>query len=240
MAALTPTRQALDEVPNRVLTFLLAVGEFFPIRAALATKGYQEQEHEYAFSLLKKITAFSRQGTPEIDRAARDALTEVDAWDEPNFACMKATLGRLHPEQERFLFHDLEPKQGPESIMSVTTLLDRLDAMESSADRKATRKADHAALATLAVRGYTRDYLARLRELVKTAQRVVVIQPLTADDRTQALLDLHAWLTDWSTSANAVIKRRAHLVRLGLVKRKKPGKRALASSAAPGVQGARS
>jgi hypothetical protein len=232
MPELTPTRQTLDEVPNRVLTFLLAVGESFPIRAALGTKGYQEQEHEYAWSRLRKLTSFAPQGTPALDRAVRDAATAIDAWDEPNFACIQATLARLHPEQERFVFHDLEPKQGPESLMSVTTLLDRLDALEGSCDRRLTRKADHAALATLAVRGYTRDYLARLRELVKTARQVPAPQPLAHDDRTQAQLELYAWLNDWSTSARAVIKRRSHLVRLGIGKLRKPAKAALNSSAA--------
>lgn len=216
-----PTRQALDEVPNRVLTFLIAVGESLPIRAALASKGYQEQEHEYAFSILKKLTAFSLQGSPALDLTVRNAVTEIDAWDEPNFACIQATLARLHPDQERFLFHDLEPKQGPESVPGVARLLERLDALDRDPDRKATRKGDHAALATLAARGYTREYLARLRELVKTAQRVVVNQPLTEPDRARLLLELHAWLTDWSTSAKAVITRRDHLIHLGILKRKK-------------------
>jgi len=214
----------LDEAPTRVLTFLLAIGESLPIRAALVTKGYKESEHEYAWSLLKKLTTFSSPGTPVLDRAVRDAVTEIDAWDEPNFACIQAALARLHPDQERFVFLHLEPKQGPESVIGVATLLERLEALEASPDRKATRKADHAALATLAERGYTREYLARLRELVKTAQRVAIAQPISDDDRTETLLALYAWITDWSTSAKTVITRRDHLIRLGIAKRKKGSK----------------
>jgi len=37
-----------------------------------------------------------------------------------------------------------------------------------------------------------------------------------------SLLQLHAWLADWSECARAVIQRRDQLLRLGIGKRQKP------------------
>lgn len=237
-----PSRQTLDEVPSRVLSFLMAVGESLPIRGALAAKGYTEEEHNLAWSLLQKLAGFATGSAPTLDLAVRDAVTTLDAWDEPNFACIQATLNRLHPDQATFVFDHLEPKQGPESVIAVATLLDRLDALESSPDRKGTRKADHTALATLAARGYTKEERARLRELVKTAQKVVVAEPISAEDRIKTLIELYGWLTDWSTTAKTIIKRRDHLIRLGLAKRKKAtagtkGARAKPAAPEPGATG---
>jgi phosphatidylinositol phospholipase C delta len=66
---------------------------------------------------------------------------EIDAWDEPNYAVIRAVLENHHPEVVDFLFDNLTPKQGPEAVVGVSTFLDRLDALESSPERKATRKA---------------------------------------------------------------------------------------------------
>jgi hypothetical protein len=54
----------------------------------------------------------------------------------------------------------------------VKTLLDRLDALGSSPERKATRKADHAALSQLEKKGYTKEERNRLRGLIEAAERV--------------------------------------------------------------------
>jgi len=79
------------------------------------------------------------------DAAARAAITEIDAWDEPGFRRVGAALGRLHPEQHAFVFDGLTAARGQGSLVSVTTLLDRLDALDSAPDREATREVDHAA-----------------------------------------------------------------------------------------------
>jgi hypothetical protein len=44
-------------------------------------------------------------------------------------------LGRLYPDQDAFVFAGLEPSTGPGAVLSVATLLDRLDALESSPAR---------------------------------------------------------------------------------------------------------
>jgi len=114
-------------------------------------------------------------------------------------------------------------------VSGVATLLDRLDALETSPGRKAARKADHAALATLSKRGLSADERARLRALVNTATAAAKANEGASDaaeeaPTNEAVLKLHAWYGEWSEVARAVIKRRDHLIRLGLAKRKKAAK----------------
>lgn len=219
-----PSRQVLDGIAARVLTFLIAVGKYFPIRAALATRGYTEADHELAWGDLKQLAGFPVGSAPVLDKPVRDAIVEVDAWDEPNFAVIRAVLENHHPEVVDFVFASLSAKQGAEAVVAVSTLLDRLDALESAPERNATRKADQAALATLAKRGYTTEERARLRGRVATAQTMVVAAPISDAEREAMLQKLYAWHNEWSTIARMVLVRRDHQIAIGIAKRRKAKK----------------
>lgn len=219
-----PSRQVLDGIAARVLTFLIAVGKSFPIRAALASRGYTEAQHEEAWGYLKKLAVFPAGALPTIDKVVRDAILEVDAWDEPNYAVLRAVLENHHPEVVGFLFDRLSAKQGAEAVVGVSMLLDRFDALESAPERQATRAADHAALETLAARGYTKEERARLRGLVVTTQTMVVLQPISDAEREATLLKLYTWHNEWSTIARLVLTRRDHQISVGIAKRRKAKK----------------
>jgi hypothetical protein len=214
-----PSRQTLDEIPNRVLTFLLGVAKYTVVRAALAAKGYTQAEHDSAWKLLMKLGVYPvAAGTP--DKEVRDAVVELDAWDEPNFAIIRAALERLHPVFVEDVFKNLEPKQGAEAVVSVSTLLDRLDGIEKDPSPNA-----QAVIATLDVRGYPKAERKRLRELTKKAKSFAAA-PVTSTEREQILLDLYAWHRDWSTTARQLIQKRVHLIALGLASKRKPEKKA--------------
>src|SRR5262245_15885486 len=132
-----PSRKTLEEAPGRVLTFLIGVGKSPVIRASLATRGYNPTHHHRPWNLLGKLPGVGQSQEPIlVDVAVRNAVAELDAWDEPNFAMMKAALLHLHPAQAEFLFKDLEPSKGPQAVIGVSTLLDRLDSLDNSPDRK--------------------------------------------------------------------------------------------------------
>ncbi|MCC6553020.1 MAG: hypothetical protein IT372_08360 [Polyangiaceae bacterium] len=160
----------LAETPGRALTFLTAAGKSRAIRALLRLRGYSAEDHREGWSLLHRVTGFqeSERESAE-DAAVGKAIAELDAWDEPNFRIISATLERRHAAQRAFVFHNLTAQVGSAAVLGVKALLDRLDALESSPDREATRKEDHAALKTLARRGYTKEERARLRGLVDVA-----------------------------------------------------------------------
>lgn len=218
----SPSRRTLEEIPGRVLSFLMAVSKSPPIRAALAQRGYTEEEHQLGWSLLATLAKYSpTTQAPNFDVAVRDALAELEPWDDLNFPAILAILERLHPAQAKFVFENLEPKQGSESVLAITRLLDRLDALENDPARKATRKADQAALATLAKRGYPKEERERLRGLIKTTQTAAITAPPDETNRLDVLRELYGWHNDWSTQAKIAIRRRDHLILLGLAQRKK-------------------
>jgi hypothetical protein len=219
-----PSRQVLDGVPGRVLTFLLGVGKYFGVRTALASRGYTQAHHEIAWDHLKRLAVFPAGIAPTLDKGVRDAVVEIDAWDEPNYAVIRAVLENHHPEVVDFLFESLSPKQGPEAVIGVATLLERFDALESAPERIATRAADHAALATLAARGYTAEERARLRGLVGLTQTVVMTKPVSDAEREKTLTQLYAWYNEWSTIARLALTRRDHQIAVGIAKRRKPKK----------------
>jgi hypothetical protein len=218
--------RVLEGTPVQALTFLRTSATKVEIRARLFEAGYSEEEQRLGWRLLLDASGHRPESLPESDdAAARAALAEVDDWDEPGFRRVAAALGRLHPEQHAFVFDGLKAAQGQGALVSVTTLLDRLDALESAPDRHATREADHAALATLEQRGIGRQVREHLRERIAvalTAKAPVPTpeQPMTPE-REQALRELRAWYVDWAETARAIITRRDHLIMLGLSRRKR-------------------
>ena len=228
-----PSRQVLDETPGRVLTFLLAVVRYPVIATLLRTKGYDQAENDYAWERLSTLGRVIDAPAPPgaADEAVSAAIAELDAWDEPNFAIIEATLRRRHPEHLAAIFADLEPKQGPEAVGSVLTLLERLDKLE-----KNTSAGAKAAMKLLATRGYAKPERQRLRGLVDTA-KTISTEGATATDneREQARMELHGWFGEWSAIAKKTISRRQHLIALGLASPRKPEskKKPKAEKAAP-------
>jgi hypothetical protein len=155
------------------------------------------------------------------DEQARAAIAELDETDEPLFRRAHAALGRLHPEQDAYVFADLGAGRGVEAVVSVARFLDRVDSLQSS-----DNEGDRAAVETLDKRGINAQYREQLRRLVKTAQSaqfpVETVPPDASNEqRVQALQELYAWYRDWAETARAVIHRRDLLILLGLARRRR-------------------
>ena len=221
-------QQTLERTPMRALQLLRAIGTSLPIRAALYARGYSEADHQEGWQRLHRCSGFvSRDGAPIIDGDVRDAITELDAWDEPGFKILSATLKRRFPAQHEFLLEGLQPATGAEALLGIRALLDRLDQLEKGTTRKATRKQDNEALALLAERGIGSETRARLRSLLSIAQGAAEPPPLSSDERNAAelahletLVALRGWYEEWSEIARATITRRDYLIRLGLANRR--------------------
>jgi hypothetical protein len=217
----------LQDTPQRALPFLRSIATKLEIRLAMLNAGYTDEEQRVGWKLLLAATGYSQGPAPATaDAKARAAIAVLDQADESLFRRMHAALGRLHPEQDKFVFAGIGPGQGAAAVVSVSKLLERVDALDNSAERAATRDADHAALATLAQRGLDAAAFNKLRELVAIAQTAQPIETLavTAKDsesREQALRDLLVWYKDWSETARAVIQRRDYRIMMGLSKRRR-------------------
>jgi hypothetical protein len=230
-----PSESVLAALPPKALQFLSTLSRSVPIRAALAARGYDDSEHERGWALLLEVTGYRAPlaNSQTLATDVRDAVVEIDAWDEPNFRIIRAALESRHPEQAVFVMGDLSASTGYASVPGLAKLLDRLDELESGKDRKATRKEDHAALATLEKRGITKAERARLHGLVETAKKADMPEAVehlekaaegsaqkSKQAQAEALRKLYAWYREWSETARSVIARRDYLIRLGLAKRK--------------------
>lgn len=215
------TNRVLEQTPSRVLVFIRAVGINADIRRTLADAGYSEDVHAQGWDLLQKtsgVSLGSSGGNP-----VSDAIHSLSDWNAAGFHRIHAALAHLHPGQESFVFKDLAPASGIAAVLSVATLLDRLDALDGvgpeAAERKATADADKKATATLASRGIDDKERKRLRDLVKTAQSAPMPTTPSPSASDGPLLALQAWFEDWSETAKAVITKRGDLIKLGLAKR---------------------
>ncbi len=227
-----PSRQVLDEAPTRAINLLKTLGTHLAIRATLAARGYTDDDHREGWRLLHDAAGFSPQtNTPgaalvaSLDESVRAAIIQVDAVDEPLVRILRASLGRRFPKQADFVLDGVQATQGAGAVIVVATLLDRLDALASSPSRSATRVEDRKALDLVAQRGYGPERLAELRALVKKAQAspaaptATDAAPATDGARAAALVALHGWWKEWSEVARAIIRRRDHLILLGLARR---------------------
>ncbi len=226
----TVGRQALEDAPSRALLFLRAVSTHAGIRSALHEVGYTKRDHEEGWSLFFAITKHLPEAAarPGVNHA-EEAVVEIQAWQGPGFLRARAALRRKHPDQERFVFDGLAAGRGAEAIGAMAVFLERVEALQSAPERKATRKADHAALETLGERGITKAVLARLRERVtfvskneprRDAPATPNVQNAADFERVHHLAALYAWLQDWSDTARAVVTRRDERIRLGLARRR--------------------
>jgi hypothetical protein len=208
---------------DRALQFLRAYSTDTTIKAAVDTTGFTPADQKEGWSLV--LRAYAAPSTPTFTPDAGpvgDAVTEVDAWQQLMFPRAHAALRRLHPAEDAFVFDNMTPGTGIASVPSVTMFLDRLDALESSPERKSTRKADHAAIATLSQRGITSDTRKHLHQLVKLLETSSgpALAAQGPDARTAALEAVYDWVQDWSECARGVISNRTQLIKMGIGKRR--------------------
>lgn len=230
----------LEDGPERVVRFILAARRHKHIFRLLHARGYTAAAVREAWDLLDAlggVTAAAAEGAddePSADeKAVAKAMADLDAWDEPNFAVIDVALRRRHPEQHKFLFAgNLKARTGPLAVAGVRTMAQRLDALESSPDRKATRKDDKAALDLLAKRGIDKAerekvaaWLATIGDqddtLLDGEGDSAVADRKNELERRNTLVRLREWYEEWARVARASVKRKRDLMHLGLARQKK-------------------
>ena len=224
--------EVLEAAPERATRLLTGIGAVATIRTLLFEAGMTNDAIIEGRTLLLACLAQPQDPGPERDtesaRAQRAATAELDEWDEPNFARIGATLRRHFPGAGEYVFRDLSASSGSASVAGVATLLQRVDVLESGSDtdRAATKKEDEKAVELLATRRFDKAERARLAKLVEVALGPTAPLADTAggggEERRAALTALRSWFDEWSTAARAVVKKKAHLIRLGLANRKAP------------------
>lgn len=247
--------EVLEETPPRVTHFLSGIGALATVRRLLADAGMTDAELSEGTALLVACLAAAPANTTALDtgsaRRQREAVMALDAWDEPNFARYAAALVRRFPEVHERVFRGLAASKGAASVRAVAIFLLRVEGCEHAARARSRRKVseDVAAAAAgfagvpaaackgavdlLARRGFDRGERARLGELVRVAlgstESLGALPAAEAERlarRRDAQRALKDWFEEWASVARAVVAQRAHLIRLGLAKRRSPTKAA--------------
>jgi hypothetical protein len=180
-------------------------------RRALQARGFTSQEAEEGFRLLRAAIEAFHSGAAE-PPAPPDTLALLDAWENRWLPIIRAALTRHHPELARSLFLNLRQTRGPALLLTLPTLLDRLDSLN-----RGRSEAQHRASALLTQRGLTSDVIQEARQLLHDVAR-----PAAADATSDApklreptLKSLWSWYLEWSETARAVIHDRRLLKALG-------------------------
>jgi hypothetical protein len=234
----TVGNDTLEATPLRLMQLLRGIGTIKAVRAVLRARGYTAEEHARGWQLLHACSGFV-EGEDEGNTAVAETIAAIDAWDEPTYAIAEAALRHRHPAQHAFVFGDLSASRGIAAVVGAHTFLTRLDALESSPERAATRAADHAALATLSARGINAAERARVWALVRAAESFTEDDAvddghdLTAAEQTSRLRAARAFFEEWSEITRTLVTRRDLLIRLGLAQRKSASDEAADDPPAP-------
>jgi hypothetical protein len=242
-ATVTVTREVLEETPGRTLQLILAVNRSKAIRAAAERVGFTKAVRVEGWRKLNAVTGMDvgpdDMDIERIDVDVATAITTLDASDEKLLAKIRATLQHTFPAEAKALLKDLSAERGAASVLVVSTVLDRLDKLDSS-------ERGRAALARLAARGLDEEARKKLLGLVRTASGDTGVEAKKAAKATAAeskkserapkksaetvaaddaeylrqLRVLRAWFEEWSELLRTEISRRDYLIQLGLAERK--------------------
>jgi hypothetical protein len=222
----TVSQETLEDTPARVLSFLKGVGTTAAIFAALRARGYTAEEHAHGWRLFDAASGRDQVGRGIIDASdpsISEAIVELDAADEPFVRILRASLGRRFPDIAEMVLGDVKPSTGMGAVVVVDTVLTGISKLERSDHPKRAE-----ALQLIADRRYPPETRERFRKLVTAAQSVPDIVPADLEslermekEQTQRLIALRMWYEEWAEIAKTTIKRRSHLIRLGLASRRK-------------------
>lgn len=99
------SRQSLDRLPGRALTFLRAAATHTGVRAALAAGGYSEADHRRGLELLAAVCADRDADGPEHDAAADRTASRAGTLRESTTRALSVREPRLPREPELLALH---------------------------------------------------------------------------------------------------------------------------------------
>ncbi len=211
------SRESLELTPARALNLITGINQVPSVSAAMLEFGFTKAEGRRGFALIQVATeAAVDEGA--IDAETASAIAACDAWDEPNFRIIAATLKKWPNLHAQVFEGGLAAVVGTKAVLNVATMLTRLTALEATDEGRA-------ALEVLAVRKITPAERRRMDGVVKQASsgRLGQEEERTEEKYEQALLELREWFDEWSEIAKVVVRRRDHLIRLGLAERRTSG-----------------
>lgn len=238
---INPSLRTLERAPQRALKFLTASSRNLEIKALLEAVGLDAEARRQGW---RRIHAVSEPGerTPAIifDPKIVEAVRHLDRFDNHYLPIVDVTLRYHHPQAHDIVFAGgLEAAEGDASVLVSRKLVERVESL-GEAPRALLAKRGLTAEKLAEARGWLALVegvdLARMDPPVGAAE-VALDEDFDDDaagdaadeagdagpvDRAwyQAALELWRWLDEWTTIAHRVVKRRTHLIQLGLARPK--------------------
>jgi hypothetical protein len=227
----------------RVFQLLVGISRNARARRSLILHGLNEAEYDEGWRLLRgsatPIFDVAQLPAPNLDPGKLSAL---DAWENKWFPVIRATLGRRAPAVAGFVFHELSQAEGPAVILTVSTFLDRIQAVEDGTQGTATLEGRDVALQAIVARGLDAAARAEARSLLQALGQLDTSEPPAPIDTEQAEADLWSWYIEWSQVSQSVITDRKALRALGFLRAARRGDEETEEvdeiAAVPGADGA--
>ena len=212
MAGITVGQKA-----NRVLAFLLGLTNKRAL-AAMQLHGFGPSDAEDGWRLMRALSDYRFNQSP--GPVSPKVVDAVDAWENRWYEIIDVSLTRNFPAVRDKVLLNLSQTEGPPVLLSVQTLVARIDALvapEASDE-------DRAAHALLQKRGVNAGTLAEVKGLLASAQQAGTVDDTVsapdAETGTAAEDAMWAWYLEWSTIARRAISDRRMLRALGFLPRK--------------------
>jgi hypothetical protein len=209
---------ALNQKIQRILNFLVAARQP-EIFVFLEKRGFTQEQLDEGWRLFNtaagaRLTFRDESRHATGSSSGRELLLALDAWENTWLPVIRASLERHMPALAVKVLEGIRPTSGIEVVVSVGTLLERLDAAGSGPDgEKALALLDSRGL-TQAVRDQARCWIQKLQTI--GTLDLPVIDQTTVEERDRAFAEVWTWYREWSQIARTVITRGVLLVRLGL------------------------
>jgi hypothetical protein len=197
---------------DRVLTFLMGLRNLKALEP-MALRGLSPADIDEGWRLLRGMATYPFEQAKRKAAVTIDYVAAVDAWENHWFGIIDASLTRSFPEIRAQVFLGLRQTSGPGVLVSVRTLIGRIEALRTAGASQQAREA----FALLQRRGLDDGELSEVRALLDAAaQHPVGRQASPPPVDTRAAEDAAwAWYLEWSAIARRAISDRRILRELG-------------------------
>lgn len=211
---------SIGEKARRVLDFLLGA-RHWKVQRALGGHGWSEGDLVEGWTRLQRLT------TDRLDYQSSlvdpRLLGALDRWENRWFPVIEVVLRTHHPKAHEVVFRNLRQTDGAEVVVSVSTLLGRLDAIARPEAEGGLGEEGVAARAMLEKRGVTAAVLTEARDMLaqigSLAEPPTQPEPESTEAAKAAEDSLWSWYLEWSAIARVAISDRRLLRSLGFLRR---------------------
>lgn len=208
---------SVGDKAHRVVDFLMGLSNW-QVQRALAPHGFSQKVLDEGWARLQRLTSDRLQlSSTLVDPRLLGAL---DAWENRWYPIIEVVLRTNFPDVHAKVFQNLSQTEGSEVLLSVRTLLDRLETIEKPADEGGLGKKGRDARKLLEERGAGERTFSEARELIAQIGSIAEPPPgsIDAEAAKAAEEGLWSWYLEWSGIARVAIRDRRMLRALGFLR----------------------